>query len=89
MACEKVTYSGISAVVLENVRGELANIDLVLPAANKGELVSSAYGVTAAYEYVPAAETISIQVTNKPFFVPCSYIHKKLEEALERAKQNA
>lgn len=88
MACEKVTYSGVNAQVLENVRRELANIELTLPTSDSGELVSTAYGVTAAYEYVSTAETFSVQVTNKPFFVPCSYIHKKLEEAMARAKQN-
>lgn len=89
MACEKVVYDGISPSVLENVRLELSKIDLELPATETGEITSSAYGVTAAYEHSAAAETLSVQVTNKPFFVPCSYIHKKLEEALERAKQNA
>lgn len=86
MACDKVSYSGVSPLVLNKVRDELKKIDLDLPPQDKGILTSTAYGVSAAYEYLPGAQTLSVEVTNKPFFVPCSYIHKKFSEALDRAK---
>lgn len=87
MACDPKVYNDISPEIMDGLRRELANIELTLPEEDEGILHSSAFGVSANYKFDRTASTLRVEVTSKPFFVPCSYIFKKLDEAFERARQ--
>lgn len=88
MACDPKTYKNVTETIMNGIRTELAKIDLVLPKGDRGSIVSTAYNVTADYNWKYIAETLTIIVKTKPFFVPCSYIFKKFDEALEKARAN-
>ena len=86
MGCEKKTFPNIDERTFYAIRGELAKIDLELPETHEGSITSAAYGVTAAYRLDLDQKVLHVQVTQKPFFVPCSYIYGKLNEAFERVQ---
>jgi len=89
MACETKVYQNVNPVVFEGIRKELAKINLEFPEAHTGTITSSAYGVTAGYKFDEAAQTMQLQITDKPFFMPCSLIYKKITEVVERVQHGA
>lgn len=89
MSCENKVYQNINPDAFEGIRKELGKINLDLPEAHAGTVTSSSYGVTADYKFDPEAQTMQLQVTDKPFFMPCSLIYKKLTEAIERVQNGA
>jgi len=86
MACEKKTFTEITDSVMTGIRRGLAAMDMALPDADQGALHSAAYNVTAFYDFKRDQRILTVEVTEKPFFVPCAYIYKKIEEAVERAR---
>lgn len=48
-----------------------------------GDSGSTTYqGIDVTWGYDPAAQTLTIECTNKPFFVPCSMIEQKIRATL-------
>ena len=86
MACDEKTFPNVDETTFKGIRGELAKIDLELPETHEGTITSAAYGVTAAYRLDETTKVLRVQVTKKPFFVPCNYIYGKLQEAFDRVK---
>ncbi len=86
MACDPKSFSGVNSQTFAGIRIELAKIELELPEEHEGVITSKAYGVTAAYKLDEETEVLRVEVTKKPFFVPCGYIYGKLEEAFSRVK---
>lgn len=89
MACDPRSFPGVDPKVFSGIRVELAKIDLELPETKEGTITSQAYGVTAAYRLDESTSTLHVEVTKKPFFVPCGYIYGKLEEAFARVKNGS
>lgn len=87
MACDPKVYTEVSPEVMNGLRRELAGIELALPETDQGILESAAYGVKANYNFDRTSAEMSVEITHKPFFVPCSYIYGKLDEAFERARK--
>jgi hypothetical protein len=44
---------------------------------------ASAHGFTVAWNYVAAAQTLTIQCTDSPWWAPCSTINGKINDAVE------
>ncbi len=86
MTCDPRTFPDVDPEVFSGIRAELAKIDLDLPEEHEGTITSQAYGVTAAYRLDKPTNVLHVQITKKPFFVPCTYIYGKLEEAFARVK---
>ena len=86
MACDKKIYDHITPDVMAGIRRGLAAMDMPLPDGNQGTIRSAAYNVTATFDFQPPAQTLTVEVTEKPFFVPCAYIYQKITEAVDRAR---
>lgn len=89
MACESTQYEDITEPVMAGIRRGLAAMDMALPEGNQGVLRSNAYNVSARFDFQPESKTLTVEVTEKPFFVPCSYIYKKVGEAVDRARNHS
>ncbi len=89
MACDPRNFPNVDSKIFSGIRVELAKIDLDLPEEHEGTITSQAYGVTAAYRLDEPTSVLHVQVTKKPFFVPCTYIYGKLEEAFARVKNES
>ncbi len=82
MACEGKSYSGICENKLAFIRKELRALGLAMPDHHEGRIHSADIGVEAEYRYTLHAEELYIKVHSKPFFIPCSYIFARLENAM-------
>jgi hypothetical protein len=82
MACEGKAYSGICENKLAFIRKELRALGLTMPDDHEGRIHSSDIGVEAEFRYTIHIEELWIKVNEKPFFIPCSYIFARLENAI-------
>jgi len=78
MACNIVTFHGVTPEVFNCLKSKLAAEGVYGPNADKGEL--SGFGVRVKYGF--SAPTLTIEVEGKPFFFTCGFITGKLHDAL-------
>lgn len=84
MACEGKTYSGLTAVMLQAIRIDLGELGMVMEEAHVGIVVHKDFGVEAEYEYREEHQTLFVRINKKPFFVPCSMIYGRMDQAIAR-----
>lgn len=68
-------YGGITRKELNNLRRDLANEGVSLPEGDNVK-VQGLYGVELQASYDENKETLKINITKKPFFIPESEIWK-------------
>ena len=75
MSCPAITLEGISPEKYST----LIATALAQGLAIAGPTGSTSYqGMSFTWAYEEAAETLTLQCTEKPFFVPCSIIESKI-----------
>ena len=84
MACDEKVFSGVNADKMAYVRTELRRLGLSVPEAESGMITSAEIGVEASFTWSPQAETLSIQIFQKPIFLPCAFIYGRLAASLEQ-----
>jgi hypothetical protein len=81
MACEPITIEGVSQATMTELQRKIQGFGLKLPPGNSGTI--SGKGVSASFNYDPAAQTLEVTVLEKPFFVTCTMIEDQLRAALK------
>jgi hypothetical protein len=81
MACSAVTYTGVTAAVFDCLKQKLTAAGIMVPAENNGVIAGE--GVKGTFSWDPAAATLIIQVTDKPFFLPCGTINDQIHKAVQ------
>ncbi len=81
-SCSKVTFHGVNTKVFECLKAELERGGIAVPNGNSGTI--SGHGIKADFEYNARADTLSIQVTDKPFLVTCGYITGRIHGSIEK-----
>jgi hypothetical protein len=85
--CPAQHFTGITPEVLACLQAKGAAAGLPL-AGDTGH--ATTMGVTIRWNYDPTAQTLTIECTEAPFFVPCSTIAQKVKDLIEGCKpQNA
>lgn len=84
MACQfSVPFSGNAEAILAKARSAVQNQDGDFTGdTNSGEFNVSVFGNKIVGNYSVAGQTMSINITDKPFMVPCSAIESFLKGQL-------
>lgn len=85
MACEPKTYGGVDATKMQQIRQELRKLGLTVPDTEQGKITSAEIGVEAEFRWDSAAQTVSVEIFQKPFFLPCGFIYGRLEQTINRS----
>jgi hypothetical protein len=73
--------TGVSEAAFSALRAQLlTNHQAEVTGTTEGTITG--HGVTANYQYDGANQTLSVDVTHHPFFVPVSTIESQLREAV-------
>ncbi len=77
--CTPQTFTGITAATLAclQAQGVAAGVPIT---GDTG--TATTMGVTIRWSYDPASETLVIECTDAPFFVPCSVVHSRVSELI-------
>ena len=78
-SCPELRYANVSANAWQRCKSAVASY--VQITGDQGE--ASSNGVTVKWNYDPAAQTLSLQCTDKPFLVSCGYVNGKIDEAVK------
>lgn len=84
MACDSKTYSGLSAAMMDAIRLDLAKMGMQMPATHEGVVAHLEFGVEVQYRFTEGESTLWVQISQKPFFVPCAMIYARLDQAVAR-----
>jgi len=76
MIIQGVTIAGFNALRTKLISTHQAEVTGTTEGAITG------HGVTAAYRYDEAAQTLAVDVQHHPFFIPVSAIESQLRQAL-------
>jgi hypothetical protein len=80
--CDPFYFDGITAESFKKVKADLAEAGFKLDGTNG--TVRGPYGIVITYEWTEQTQSLKVVVLEKSFFVSCSQIHDKLNNALER-----
>lgn len=80
--CDPMNFQGISPQVFSNISKQLAAKGFVLNGPRG--VVNGPFGIVIQYEWNEQAETITLQVVEKSFFVTCNQIREQLTSAFEK-----
>ncbi len=80
MACQPVSYSGVTANIFNSVKGELEKNGFTVPGTSG--VIRGPFGIVMQYAWDQATETLNVEVTEKNFFVSCDQIYSQLDNAL-------
>lgn len=89
MACDPKAYQGICQNKMAFIRSELRMLGLTIPDDHEGRIESADIGVEAEYRYTPHTEELWLKVHAKPFFIPCTFIFARLENAIANYRDPA
>jgi hypothetical protein len=84
MACDEKVFNGVNADKMAYVRIELRRLGLTVPEESSGMITSLEIGVEASFTWNEQAETLSIQIFQKPIFIPCAFIYGRLSQSLKQ-----
>jgi hypothetical protein len=78
--CETQTFSAITQARFDCLvlKAQASGITIT---GNSGE--ASKDGVTIRWEFDPTGQTLELQCTDAPFFVPCGMINGKINELVD------
>jgi hypothetical protein len=77
--CTPQTFTGITAAVLACLQAKGAEAGVPI-SGNSG--TATTMGVTIRWNYDPTSETLVIEATDAPFYVPCSMVHSRVNELI-------
>ena len=80
MAEDTKTFSNVSRAQVEKLRSAISAY-VTLPPGDAGTLESQ--GVKGSYAYNETAQTLTLSISEAPFFVPRAMIWSTIERALE------
>lgn len=80
MACPNQTFTNVSQTQFDRL-AEKAKTAGIMIDGQTGQ--ASANGVTVRWNFDEATQTLEIQCTDSPFFLPCHIIDAKLREIVE------
>lgn len=76
-----MTITGVSQSAFDSLRKQLSDANqAVITGTSEGAITG--HGVTANYRYDAATETLTVDVSHHPFFIPVSAIESQLRAAL-------
>lgn len=79
MACDPLVFTDFTRDRFNRIGDKVAEFGFSL-SADSGE--ESQKGFTLVWIFDEAAQTLTLQVTDSPFFVPCSTINDRIRQAL-------
>lgn len=81
-ACKPITFQRIDRLKFKAVRARInAQADNTSQSDDAGTAEGS--GFSASYSYDDKAQTLTIQCTDKPFFIPESLVEAKIRSLVE------
>lgn len=80
MAEDTKTFSNISRAQVEKLRAAVAAF-VPLPESDSGTIESQ--GVKGSFDYNETAQTLTLSISEAPFFIPKSMIWSTIERALQ------
>jgi hypothetical protein len=84
MACEGKKYHGLNEVMMRGIRLDLHQMGIPITEASEGVVMNQSYGVEVEYSYSDSEQSLFVRILQKPFFIPCSMIYGRLDQAIER-----
>lgn len=78
MACDALTFTGVDRSKLSAVRETVEREYGIRIDSDHGQQAER--GFTLKWDYDPAARTLRIQCTGKPFIVPCAVVNKRIRD---------
>ena len=79
-ACPTATFTGVSAQVIDCLRGRLEEQGLKVPPGNSGTI--SGRIATLEFELDEESATLTVTVTDKPWILPCEAIMGRMRVAV-------
>lgn len=80
MAEDTKTYSNVSRAQVERLRSAIAAY-VELPQSDRGTIES--HGMKGGFDYNETAQTLTLSISEAPFFVPRAMIWSTIERALQ------
>jgi hypothetical protein len=77
MGCDPITFRGVNASVIDNMKQKLTGYGIHVPSGNEGEM--EGYGVKGHFKW-DGVETLTLTITDKPMIIPCGMIKNKMQE---------
>ena len=84
MACEEKVFADVNEAKMAYVRTELRNLGLTVPETESGKITSEEIGVEAEFTWSRTAGTLTIQLFQKPIFLPCAFIYARLSTSISQ-----
>jgi hypothetical protein len=82
-ACAMQTFSNVTQSAWQSVKQTVAAKFGLQITTDFGNITAD--GFTVYWNYDAATEMLSIQCTDRPFFIPCSMINPEIHEMVEAA----
>jgi hypothetical protein len=70
--------------MMDGIRVDLQKMGMQMPPAPEGVVMHIEFGVEAQYRFSEGDATLWVQVSKKPFFVPCGMIYSRMDQAVAR-----
>ena len=78
VACDQLSYAGIGESEWASVKDAVDRAYGMTIDSDRGE--ASKRGFTLSWTYDPSGQTLQIQCSEKPFFVPCSAVNDQIKQ---------
>ncbi len=85
MALPILTFNGITQERFQAIAIQVKAQTGVAVSGNTGTAAQSGFRLT--WNYVPGAQTLTIQCLDKPFFAPASMVQSKITDLVEQTKE--
>lgn len=83
-SCATQIFTSISAVQFACLVKKVNDAGVAI-SGNAGSATHD--GITIAWTYDPAGNSLSIQCTSAPFFMPCGTIQSKIHDLVDQSEQ--
>jgi hypothetical protein len=80
--CNPLNFSGITPARFTALTAKAQQAGVPI-SGDSG--TASQMGVTVTWNFDPAAQTLTIQCTDKPFFISCDTINGKIQDAVNQS----
>jgi hypothetical protein len=79
-SCEPIIFNDVTPDTFECMKSQLQDYGIYVPPRNEGEL--SGQGITANFKW-DGESTLTIRITEKPFFVSCRIAEQQITQLVE------
>lgn len=84
MACESKKYTGLTLLMMDRIRVDMQQMGMSMGEGHTGLVVHKDFGVEAEFSYHEGDQVLHVRITQKPFFVPCTMIYGRMDQAIAR-----